>query len=66
MKSLFRSFWSSSLTISLRFGFILLWDWKMVQHYSLIYIWWVTTALYSGTGVGTVVDRGSVGDGFDN
>ena len=27
--------------------------------------WEVTAAIYAGTGVGTVVDRGSVGEGFD-
>jgi hypothetical protein len=29
MNPALRSFWSSSLTISLRLGFILLWGWKM-------------------------------------
>jgi len=28
--------------------------------------WEVTIVVSVGTGVGTVVDRGSVGDGFDN
>ena len=27
--------------------------------------WEATTAIVAGTGVGTVVDRGLVGDGFD-
>lgn len=28
--------------------------------------WTAIAAVAAGTGVGTVVDRGSVGDGFDN